>query len=115
MIQADALGLEIETALVVSTGHITERDNDILTKIEKNDSDSLLIYNSLIVDPFEFGWYIYVTSDSELLDEELQTLDQTHLSDEFLNLMQLAHNLDCVRLKIDSDGPVSPKLKQFNW
>lgn len=90
----------IEKTFVVSTGHITTHDDDILTK-------------TMIAIKEEFGYKLNL-NDRELVEE----LTAAGCSAALLNLVNRGGTLGCDNLLIDSDGPIyGPELGHpvFEW
>lgn len=94
---------EIQKIVVFSTTHITEGDNNRLEyeATFKNES------SSLIVDKFEYGYYIHIPSEfSELI----------HIHSEALqNLLMIAKDIGCQYLKLDRDGQTYENIETYDW
>ena len=93
---------EIERTLVLSTGHITSQDDEMLTKGE---------LPSPSVDPFSFGYRIYIGTETD----PYQECAASGLSAALAALMVLAREQRCTWLKLDADGPLRDDLPKFDW
>lgn len=92
---------EIERTLVLSTGHITIHDNNLL----KHNSDVMadeFSYTIRLGDPLDF-WYTLLEFSNKGYSAAL------------CNLLKLAGKLKCQYLKLDADGPLRDDLPQFKW
>ena len=118
----------IESVFVVSTGHITKKDNDLLMRLgndqlmemyeadEKAESNTSLeiipgIKKNLttpcyIVDRFRYGFYVRVPDEEEESDE---------YSEAFQSLIKIARQKGCTSLKLDCGGEIFEDLETFNW
>ena len=97
---------EIEKVLVLSTGHITEKDAGTLDKIIDEVQPGPIVYG------FPYGYYIYVGSE---VKEKIKDAKKAGLSKYFCNLFAIAHSLNCQYIKLDADGPAMDNLPLFNW
>jgi len=97
---------EINSELVLSTEHISRRDNELL-------NDACI---ELPRDDYEYGWRIWAMSSSrEQWPEDRARLLGHGFSESFLILLDLARRLDCKWLTLDMDGNRHENLKQFEW
>lgn len=99
--------MEIQKIMVMSTAHITERDNETL---------------SIRSFPFEVevlasecGYMIYVGSDPALLENHIVDFINADLSDSFIKLALFAQANLCAWLHLDRDGPVILGFQEFDW
>ena len=97
---------EITKALVLSTGHITENDQKILTKGDLWFSHST-----------ERGWIISGLSPDDEYDKLFfdNEIVRAELSSAFLWCCNNARTNGCSRLELDGDGPINPVLPVFDW
>lgn len=99
--------VEIEKTLVLSTGHITKKEMDLLgadpDHVPKEDRSPYL------TDPYEYGVIIHLCDPDE--DKDKLTVH----TPEFANLIKLARKYDCDNLKLDADGPTYPGLPTYDW
>jgi len=103
---------EIQTNLIISTGHITLKDSNILEEMSK-DSTNLLLLTTL---HGGYGFSIYAAGEErEDLRHLLEEEDNEGLSDNFYKLLNWAKNLNCTHLIIDADGPTYNGLEIFDW
>lgn len=101
---------EIQEVLVVSTKHITEKDNNLL-KIDtiSNECD-------LIIDSFPYGYYIYIPDNSiENTDKFIDSVGTDKYSKSFKNLLRIAKEKGFDYIKLDADGKVYDHLETFKW
>lgn len=100
---------EIQKVLVLSTGHIPMKDMEALYE----DADKVIGIPTLIVDPFRYGFYIYVNLD----ENEPKVEDEANwpYSEALKKLIKLARSLDCNYLKFDQDGEIYEDLEEFDW
>jgi hypothetical protein len=106
---------EIEKNLVVSTVHISKKDNDLLENASKHPLSREGI--CLCLDEFEYGYRIFVGTREHKADA---LINQKHLTDlgfskEFCDLIQITYDLKCKFHCLDCDGPVYDGLNKFDW
>jgi hypothetical protein len=98
---------EIERNLVVSTGHISQEDDVLLTdEAETNLTPDLVVYK------YEYGYLIYI---SDPLDELIEGRIKKNYTEAFVNLLKLAKEQKCSYLKLDCDGQIYDNLPTFDW
>jgi len=98
---------EIEHNLVLSTSHITKKDDDQLREEGiTNSTPELCVYN------YEFGYLVFVPLNIKK-DDTQKRIKETY-SPELVNLLLLAKRNNCTYLKLDRDGTVYD-LPTFNW
>ena len=93
---------EIERALVLSTGHITEADSKLLDA------------GTVPCTRYEYGYLIYV-GDRKNWREERKHYVNTGMSAALDQLLLLTVAKQCTWLKIDRDGPIRADLSSFEW
>ena len=93
--------LVITKVLDVSTAHITEKDNNLLSS---NDT-------YVISYPKDHGFFVYVPEAAKII----KTFARDGYSKAFLKLMKMASEHKCGWIMLDSDGTVYPQLKVFDW
>lgn len=109
----EELGLELERDLVVSTAHITEEDDAYFRSITDG---RFRLETLVVVTDFKYGWIVYVPTAEDAFKEDLNDIKQSdRLSESFAELFELAYTLRCNHIRLDYDGPISPKLKKHNW
>jgi len=91
----------------VSTCHITKKDNNLL--IENKDPST---NPELIVYGYPEGYFIFVPDQVEDLQDKLKA---EGYSKELINLLILAHQHDCIFLRLDADGVSYEDLPTFDW
>lgn len=97
---------EVVKSLVLSTGHITENDSEILTK-----------GGFCFADSTGSGWIISGLSPDDVSGKVSFNTEivRTELSSAFLRCCDNARDLGCDKLELDSDGPINPVLPVFDW
>ena len=110
--------LEIEKNLVVSTGHITKKDDELLTKesemLEEKEtlfSDSLELV--VFPQPFDYGYYICTVE--KLSDRDIKVMKKFGYSNALIDLIKLSHDNGCSFLKLDRDGKLYNELPIYDW
>ena len=93
--------LEIYKTLVLSTAHISYKDD---IKLRDSSIQYFVAYN---LD--DYGWLIYV--DKEYLD----AVDIHSFSKGMRKSIKLAQKNKCSYLKFDRDGNTVDKLPQYDW
>lgn len=93
--------------LIVSSVHITDQDQQILTNACLEES-SISEWLDVEETTDGTGWRIFV-------DEDSQEFGDSNLSNYFYDLMYEANKFGCQYLVIDSDGPVYDELTKFGW
>ena len=89
--------LEIESTLVLSTGHVTKETADSLNgDIEPERGWSPHFQN-------EYGWIFWADQDLQLVPEEFEAI------------FALAKSVGCKWVRFDCDGPRVPTLPFFTW
>ena len=99
--------LEIERSLVVSTCHMSEKDNGMLElESSENIAPVLLVYR------YEFGFLIFTGKPiEELIDKDVTD----NYSPALQNLLKLAVYNKCTYLKLDCGALEYEGLEKFNW
>lgn len=93
--------IEIQRILIISTSHITEKDNNLLQEVNcLNDKYSYLIY---IRKPIEVFW-LRSAIHKKILD-----------SPQLKNIIDFARLHNCDYLQLDCDGPVYDDFETFDW
>ena len=95
--------LEIEKSLVVSTGHVTKKDMDLL---EVENSYPYTVHNH------EYGAMVYIVKDMvipveqsvEFITEGSYDEQIVAFSRDFRRILRLAQQNDCTWLRLDCDG-----------
>jgi hypothetical protein len=103
------INYEIMKCLVVSTSHISMEDDKKLTNHETG-VEIVVIIGSLIVDTSPFGHRIHVDYSPKWVDSL-----KKDFSEGFIQLLELAIELEVDEISIDSDGPTYPNLPVYDW
>ena len=100
----DTVNWEMEKVWVVSTGHITNNDDIILSRAAPHGWDK-----------YPYGYMIPLcTEHGEVMEQDLDFV-KLGFSAAFLYLLKHARKLKADMIKLDSDGPTYKTLIQFNW
>jgi len=99
--------LEIQKTLVVSTAHMTERDDVLLDEYIRNPPST-----SLTVDKVDFGWKIHVETFTE---SPINIFKELGFSDGFVKCILLGFINDCEWVNFDCDGPIYYFLPRYEW
>jgi hypothetical protein len=99
----------IEKHLVISTGHITLKDSELLAKEVSAVNPLLIVYG------YEYGWTVLVKYDKAIPIRLVTNLTNEGYSKEFINLFYVAQELDCKFIDLDSDGDEYSELPVFDW
>jgi len=92
------------------TSHITEKDDANL----KRDSNVTDHNPSLIVYPFEYGYFIFSDFEADEVEAIYLSLEKKEgYSKEFIQLLKLAKEKGCKFLQIDEDGAEYEDLPTF--
>ena len=97
-------------ACEVSTGHISQHDNDTLEMMAKGERDNL----PFPVHTYDYGFYIPILSPDSV-QVLLDGMKRFSLSQECQNLVKLASEQGFRLLAIDRDGPEVDGLPTFEW
>jgi hypothetical protein len=98
---------EIAKMLVVSTGHITQEESEILENHPIGHITNI-----------SYGYLIWVPTDIEegYYPHNLQTgSSNSFILPNVFNLIVYAQQLGCYWLRLDSDGPIEEYLPHFEW
>ncbi|MBW2648415.1 MAG: hypothetical protein JRC53_01135 [Deltaproteobacteria bacterium] len=101
--------LEVNRELVVSTGHITSEENDLLSIACNDDRFGILI------DEYEEGYRIWTGTPNEHIDNFPTEDGKPNGLANVKLLVILARATDCKWLVLDRDGPTIDGFKQFDW
>ena len=98
--------LEFEKTIVVSTAHISQKDNELLKIEAEHIGDLLVVYH------YDYGFRIFTgTPIDELVTQEVIN----KYSSTFCALLRIAEKNNCDWLKLDCDGSLIEGLKRFYW
>lgn len=100
---------EIQKNLVLSTAHMTEEDDGILSET---------VYRSTIGDVLPYGWRIYVPHESGEFVRRKRVFKGDGMSPSFLKAFQLSFDLECDWMVFDLDGPIyedEDRLDIHDW
>jgi hypothetical protein len=94
-------------SLDISTGHLTEQDNNLL----QADADNNPGPNTPVAAyKYEYGYFVYVGEEAED-----QTIKEYGYSDSFINILKKARELKCKYVQYDSDGIQYEDIPFYNW
>lgn len=101
--------LEISRALICSTAHITASDDDLFDKA----SQFIIPSSPILCDSFPYGYWIYVNpSPTAFYFHQLVAFGYSLA---LVALLKLAHDNNCLWIKLDRDGDIIPGLETFEW
>lgn len=105
-----------EKYLDLSTAHLTEQDNAILTAIADGGADVAVVRFAR----HEYGYILFIPLvDSEELPErrrdEAMKAKMLGMSTEFVELIQYARGKECRIVNIDRDADAEGDLPTFEW
>ncbi len=114
---------EIDTTWVMSTGHITSKDNNILTEFCHNsksmhrDGAPLDSQEAIWVKSYRYGYYIQISIwANDILTDGLKDLVDSHkLSSYFIGLIYSCIIAGHRYLKLDCDANIIDTLPSFEW
>lgn len=92
---------EINTEMVFSTAHITERDDTMANRKTG--------FSALLSDSVDGGFRVLVNKES------FEKLPSTTYSSEFQELYRIALEQQCKWLVLDRDGQIYSNLPTFEW
>lgn len=92
---------ELFTGAILSMAHISQTDEEQLN------TDAIRRGKGLIVDEFDYGYWLYI------MDEKQDALKD--YSPEFQALYALGQAEGWTNIKLDRDGPVVEGLPVFEW
>ena len=99
--------LDITKMLTLSTAHISEHTEKLLSQISEDKMESRLI----VYKKGEYGYFIYVTKDADGIIVPYKQ----EIPEELHQCLCLADELGCNVLCFDRDGEISKALKTFDW
>jgi hypothetical protein len=113
---------EIAHALVLSTGHITRKDSDLL---DRDTAPVIAFQKAAGQGPTgkgtahydAFGYWVHVPdaqSDADFA-RSMTAIQQAGYSPALVELLQLARRLGCQWLMLDRDGELRSDLPRFDW
>jgi hypothetical protein len=105
---------EISRTLVLSTGHITRHDSDLLDRSESPVVAFEKAENHNPACSEACGWWVHVPDSEDGVSSEAQVLAAGY-SPEFVKLLALARQFKCDWLMLDRDGPQHHGLPFFHW
>jgi hypothetical protein len=96
----------INNYLDISTCHITEKDNQLLTQAAKGDSD-----NPVVTYDYEYGYFVYVPTNDPIYN----ALIPYGYSKQFIKILKRACILHCGFVLFDGNGTEYNDLESFSW
>lgn len=102
----------ISAYLCLSTAHITEKDNTLLSSL-KSDLDT---FCAIRIVPHDYGYFIHVPNyNSDAYEEMIKELLDFGLSESFILLHKYAKVNNCMWINLDRDGETIDYLQTFEW
>lgn len=125
------MGKLIEKTLVLSTGHLTLKDSELLDETAKNRADDtgMFPYPHKTLDHGN-GFIIYVPSEFKIKrnsEHYIEKLDKgtpqpaedwdrlDGFSESFKDLLSLAQEMNCCWINFDTDVEADSDLPYYNW
>lgn len=96
---------EIETTIVFSTSHVTQKD---MEQLENNDSLPFSVYK------YEYGAIVYVPEHDGDLKGYVEA-SKDCMSEAFFYLLSIAKEAEVKFMKLDCDGVAYDSLEVFKW
>ena len=93
-----------------STGHITDRDSEVLCQLAANPSSL-----GTTISEYDRGWFIAVPEESDGRPDFYNLCRDAGLSEAFINLVAHVRDVECQVLRLDTDGDVLDDLPTFDW
>jgi len=90
----------------VSMGHITGKDDELLQESKDPSTNP-----ELIVYAYPEGYFVFVPDD---IKDHKDKLKEEGYSKELIHLLILAHQHDCIFLRLDADGVSYEDLPTFD-
>lgn len=97
-------GLPTRSYVDLSTAHISEHDNELLTQRQQPP----------YVYPNEYGFFVIVPDPTDDADA-LSRMADAGYSPEFRQLIERLQQQGCDLLRLDRDGPPLAQLPTFDW
>lgn len=101
--------MEFKTFVELNTIHITETDNDILTKVSDDPEFGLFPIYAM-----DEGWFVGVVS-TDYGGCTPRDLAAAGFSIAFCSVYEKANAADCSAIIFDPDGDIDPELETFDW
>ena len=100
---------EFERNLVLSTGHMTKQDSEILEAAATgNPSTNLIVYSS------EY-WFLVFCADNNSMSNAAVARANGLISEELYQCLVIGNEERCIFVKFDRDGPQHDELPLFDW
>lgn len=108
------MDLEIAKTLVMSTGHVTEQDMNLLKDPES--------YPYTQIDA-GYGFLLYIVTDMVIpVEQSVEFICDGHYTEklvafsrDFRRLLKIAQDNDCQWLHLDCDGNIHEELPVHDW
>jgi hypothetical protein len=99
----------IDKTLPIAAAHITKADSKKLDGPFEERLGALIVYK------YKHGWWVNVWYNPCTFKACLDECNQKGYSEDFLNLLRVAHAKKCNTIRIDYVGPLYKKLPTHNW
>ena len=100
-------GPQLFTSLNVSTGHLTGKDNELLTEAGEGETG-----NPITAYIYEYGYFVLVPEKDAGLNQHAETYGY---SKAFTKIMDRARELKCKYIQYDGIGIEYEDLEIFDW
>ena len=97
----------INKVLDISTGHLTKKDNELLTEAGKGETG-----NPIVAYIYEYGYFVFVPEEDDGLNQHAETYGY---SKTFTKIMTRARELKCKYIQFDGIGIEYEDLEVFDW
>lgn len=104
--------LEIDKVVNLSTAHITEKDNTLLTEIVEDEHPEA---GWTIATDYGFMVFVPSRGNKEEVAEHVYGFTKVGMSPQFIALYMLAAEQGCTWLRLDCDIPEVKGLPTFDW
>jgi len=98
---------QLFTSLNVSTGHLTGKDNELLTEAGEGETG-----NPITAYIYEYGYFVLIPEKDAGLNQHAETYGY---SKAFTKIMTRAQELGCTYVQFDGDGIQYDDLETFDW
>ncbi len=99
-----------EFYLDLSTGHMTEKDRNLVDYYETEDVSPLIIPRIVC---HEYGCFMFLSED--VFEEHCEDLKELDFSDTFITVLKHAVKNGCYLINFDRDAETIDKLPVFDW
>jgi hypothetical protein len=95
-----------------STGHMTQRDSELLIQAASARGDSRVVLGCTVAE-YDEGFFISVSRDFQ--DEVVKYFEKLGMSEAFCALYRLCSQQGAQVMRFDRDGEIVKDLPHFDW